>query len=466
MPIAEVGAEAVLLHLERVLKSPGFARNQRRSRFLRFLVEWHLEGRDGEVEDSVIGTEIFGRKPGYDPKADAIVRAEARRLRTLLNDYYSREGKEGALVIELPKGGYVPVIRRDEGPPRKARVRSGWRLWVSVAGLAVVIAGLGLRWTGGVVDGHRSKPGGVRRYEKSQAYEIYLRARAAYRAGDELPDVDMDIYQEAIAKDAAFAPAYAGLAAAYAFVASDPNGERTASLAKMQAAAQRAVQLDPLLPETHDAMGVVYARLGQLGQARQSFIRAIDLDPKAKASAARLDLAMNRALPLGWISNALQQVRLAEESDPRSPDVQDVYAYVLISAGQFDDAEEHCRRSVDPTECLGRIRIGQGRIDEAIQILIAAPNPRYLGYAYGRAGRRKEAEKLAAISPGRLQQVLIYAGLGDKDRTFEALDRMTELGPVRVGRTLNSPELAFLRGDPRLRSLRRKVGLPEQSTDN
>jgi hypothetical protein len=110
---------------------------------------------------------------------------------------------------------------------------------------------------------------------------------------------------------------------------------------------------------------------------------------------------------------------------------------------------------------MGRVRIGQGRFAEAISILTLAPNTRYLGYAYGRAGRRAEAEKLATISPGGLQQVLMYAGLGDKDRTFEALDGMANLGPVRVGRTLTFPELGLLRGDPQLKALRRKVGLPE-----
>jgi hypothetical protein len=52
--------------------------------------------------------------------------------------------------------------------------------------------------------------------------------------------------------------------------------------------------------------------------------------------------------------------------------------------------------------------------------------------------------------------------LGDKDRTLEALDRMTVLGPVRIGReAINAPEFALLRGDPRLKALRKKVGLPE-----
>jgi hypothetical protein len=56
---------------------------------------------------------------------------------------------------------------------------------------------------------------------------------------------------------------------------------------------------------------------------------------------------------------------------------------------------------------------------------------------------------------------MVFAGLGDKERTLEALDRMTVVGPVRMGWILSNPELALLRGDPRLKALRKKVGLPE-----
>jgi hypothetical protein len=64
--------------------------------------------------------------------------------------------------------------------------------------------------------------------------------------------------------------------------------------------------------------------------------------------------------------------------------------------------------------------------------------------------------------PRPLAKATIFAALGDKDRTFEALERMVPLGPVRMGRdVLISPGLALLRGDPRLKALRQKVGLPE-----
>jgi hypothetical protein len=59
------------------------------------------------------------------------------------------------------------------------------------------------------------------------------------------------------------------------------------------------------------------------------------------------------------------------------------------------------------------------------------------------------------------RQALIFAGLGDKERTLEALDRMTVLGPFRVSRALTFPELDLIRGDPRSTALRKRVALPE-----
>ena len=74
--------------LERVLGSPGFARNERLSRFLRFVVEEHLAGKDDELKESVIAVEVFGRSPGFDSRLDPVVRTEAVRLRARLKDYY------------------------------------------------------------------------------------------------------------------------------------------------------------------------------------------------------------------------------------------------------------------------------------------------------------------------------------------------------------------------------------------
>ena len=68
---------------------------------------------------------------------------------------------------------------------------------------------------------------------------------------------------------------------------------------------------------------------------------------------------------------------------------------------------------------------------------------------------------MAALAPRLASKAQIYAALGDTDRTFEVLDQMAPMGPIRMGRDfLDSSNFAFLRGDPRLSELRKKVGLP------
>ena len=133
--------------LERVLSSACFARSEGLSRLLRFLVERQLESREGELKESLIGVEVYGRKPDYDPKLDSTVRSEMSRLRARLSKYYSTEGSEDLLLIELPKGSYVPSFRRLEPNPGAPEARpKRLRLAACVAGLVVAATALGAWW--------------------------------------------------------------------------------------------------------------------------------------------------------------------------------------------------------------------------------------------------------------------------------------------------------------------------------
>lgn len=140
--------EAARRQLERVLASPGFVRNERMRRFLRFLVERNLEGSGDQLKESVIAVEVFGRKPDHDPSRDSIVRTEAGRLRARLAEYYLSEGKDDRVVIELPKGGYTPTFRRleavSEPMPRGKRNRRGMGLGVGAA--VIVLAASAFGW--------------------------------------------------------------------------------------------------------------------------------------------------------------------------------------------------------------------------------------------------------------------------------------------------------------------------------
>src|SRR5580698_6188990 len=74
--------------LERVLASPVFASSNRLSLFLRYTVEQTLAGNAETLKEYTIGTNAYGRKSGFDPSLDTIVRTEARRLRRKLKEYY------------------------------------------------------------------------------------------------------------------------------------------------------------------------------------------------------------------------------------------------------------------------------------------------------------------------------------------------------------------------------------------
>src|SRR5262245_49749240 len=143
--------QAVRDELARLLSSASFARSERQSRFLRFLVERHLQGRGTELKESLIAVEVFGRKPDYDPKLDSTVRTEAVRLRARLSKYYAVEGSRDPVIIELPKGAYTPVFRQPQmAGEETARLRSwfGTRLWLAIplACSALALAASGWWW--------------------------------------------------------------------------------------------------------------------------------------------------------------------------------------------------------------------------------------------------------------------------------------------------------------------------------
>jgi TolB-like protein/Flp pilus assembly protein TadD len=104
--------------LTRILDGNTFRQVDRLKRFLRFIVTETLDGRGDQLKEYVIGVQVFDKESSFDPRADPIVRVQARRLRSRLARYYREEGVSDPLVIELPKGGYTPVFRpRDVSTP-------------------------------------------------------------------------------------------------------------------------------------------------------------------------------------------------------------------------------------------------------------------------------------------------------------------------------------------------------------
>jgi Tol biopolymer transport system component len=108
----DVEPQEVLAALDRLAGSEQWLGSPRLTQFLRFVVDETLAGRGDALKETIVGTGVFGREPGYDPKTDPIVRVEARRLRLKLMEYYAADGAHDPVRIDLPKGTYRPVFFR------------------------------------------------------------------------------------------------------------------------------------------------------------------------------------------------------------------------------------------------------------------------------------------------------------------------------------------------------------------
>src|SRR5262249_14142846 len=143
--------------LDRLVASDAFRGRPQLGAFLRYVADAALGGRAASLKGYTIGVEALGRDARFDPQTDPIVRVEATRLRRALERYYAGGGSGDPLVIDLPRGTYVPVFMRRGAPsqppstgvdlareghsPTRTYVRAlaAILLFVALAGLAALV---------------------------------------------------------------------------------------------------------------------------------------------------------------------------------------------------------------------------------------------------------------------------------------------------------------------------------------
>lgn len=117
---ADISQEEMIAELNRVIASPDFPATLRNRRFLSFAVERVLETPAGPypcVRAYDVATRIFGRSEDFSTILDPIVRIEAGKLRRDLETYYLKSGRLNPVRIELPRGAYDPIFRRQQVAP-------------------------------------------------------------------------------------------------------------------------------------------------------------------------------------------------------------------------------------------------------------------------------------------------------------------------------------------------------------
>jgi tetratricopeptide (TPR) repeat protein len=288
----------------------------------------------------------------------------------------------------------------------------------------------------------------------------------------------IDFLQQAINADPRYALAYAGLADSYCGLASYGVLRPEEAFPNAEKAAKKGLEIDDTLAEAHTALGFIQSCYHRdWPTAEREFRRALELNPNyATAHLWHGEHLAN----LGQAEAAVAEFKRARELDPLSLTVNAALGRGLRDAHHFDEAIEQCRKTLELEPnfaqahwCLGLGYLGKARYDEAIlefrkaKALGEAPLALWsLAYAYGVAGKKAEARKVLRefgqqsrdtyVSPYFMAG--IYAGLGEKDRAFEWLDRAYEDGDFMQLKL--DPFLDSLRSDPRFHELLRRMNLP------
>jgi serine/threonine-protein kinase len=310
-----------------------------------------------------------------------------------------------------------------------------------------------------------------------EAYHLYLKGRYfwARRDGESLPKA-IEYLGQALARDAGFAAASAGLADAYALLGLYGYRPARELQEKVRLAAEHAITKGDTLADAHFVRALYEFVFGwQLDVADQEFRRAVELAPSSARPLATFSFML---AAMGRKTEALAGARKAQQLEPLSPLTYAVAGQALLVAHELDEALEAQQSALElePTSFTGlwgagMAYAGLGDYDAAIGALEKAVTQSrhsstiesFLGHTYARAGRFRDARKVATElerrNTGDLFPGLVYWGLREEHRAFELLARGFE---QRVGLAwaLGSyPDLVDLGHDPRWIALLESVGL-------
>jgi TolB-like protein/lipoprotein NlpI len=321
-----------------------------------------------------------------------------------------------------------------------------------------------------------------------EAYLAYLEGRYFWNKRTEAGFAKaITLFQRSIEIDPTYAPPYAGLADCYELLGSAPYSTLTPREAfpKAEAAARKAIELDPTLAEAHVPLGysqLVYER--NLPEARKEFERALQLRPGYATAHQFYGYYLTA---IGKPDEAIAERNRALELDSISPLLHSALGEAYYHARRFEVSIEQNKEALelDPSYAIALVNIGRayeqmGMHPEARaafqKILTAAPeDPAILslmGHEYAVSGDKVDAkkilDKLTEISTRKyvpaVYFAVIYTGLNKKDDAFRWLDKAYEERCEYLVYLGSEPLADPLRSDPRFARLLSRLGLDSAAT--
>ena len=310
-----------------------------------------------------------------------------------------------------------------------------------------------------------------------EAFRLYVLGQELLRRRGRSVKESAEAFHQAIRLDSTYAGAYAGLSVALALSPYFQDVPAPVVFPQLQAAARRALALDPTLAQPHVALGMAYAESYQWDRSESEFREALrqpSVDAEARVQFGRL------LLTVGRLPEAEVQFQAARRMDPASTLVLGYVAYLYAMVGQLDSARLICQqarqtglKNFSATSQSAIIMLRTGSPDSALAIAKSiVPSGWQGGYAIAAAGdtvtAREALRALDAANPpssmGYTARAWIYLGLGDTAKVLDAFERATDARePWPMGSTLADPIFDPIRNSPRLRALMRRVGLPESA---
>lgn len=311
-----------------------------------------------------------------------------------------------------------------------------------------------------------------------EAHDAYLlgrfnwnkRTRAGMMTG-------LGYFQKAVSLNPKDPLGYTGIADSYIFLAVFEYLPPTQAFPLAKEAVLKALALDDTLPDAHGTLAQIYQSERDWGGTEREFKRALTLNPSYAFGHYRYSAFLSRA---GRHEEAVAEVRRASELDPLSPGTMSGLGQALLMARRYEESQQAFLKAMeidsnyfpahlmlaDVYDAEGMFAQSLAELQKAASLSPGDPQvPAFLGYVYGKSGRKQDAERvlkeMKAESKRRYVSGFFVAwvcvGLGRKEEAIQWLERAEQQNDYQLSWISAEPVFDPLRSDPRFADLVRRV---------
>jgi tetratricopeptide (TPR) repeat protein len=408
-------------------------------RFLRFAVEQSLLKPSASVKEYAVALAVYDKPESFDPRADPIVRVEASRLRAKLQEYYSTEGCDDAVVISIRKGRYSAIVRRNQTATAQ-RIEQG--------------------------------PDSSSAERNPEAGHFYLMGRHLWDKRSPAAILQaIDCFKNAIALDPEYLICHAGLADCHAAKAWFEMGVPESLWQAVAVETSKALKVDGSMAEALTARAFKTAAFDWNWKESESLFRAA-IASKPQYATAHDWYGFCCLAPQRRLTAAIEEIMRACALDPLSPAVITHLGCLLYFRRRYHQAVEQYLRALesDPTFHLAYWHLSSAyvQLSQFDEASVALDRARSLGcgeqpfrwawaHLQARAGNKNEAEKtlerLTALSKTQyvspVSLALVHSSLGHVGFAFECLNAAMRERSCRLIHIKVEPAFDALKTDPR-----------------